>query len=165
MIALPEASYGLIGAGLASLGLVSSPLARKMVGRFTLAQNYQWLALLAIVGLTGVALEWRWWGLLFMAPLGMTMSGLGFMVSYYLNRIVDSRHRATVLSFKGLALNLGYGFTGLLFSGVLKGLQDAAHPDHALAAAFRLLPLWLALAFGLFLLVFWRLGKVTSVRY
>jgi len=38
---------------------------------------------------------------------------LGFIVSYYLNALVDSTHRATVLSFKGVAFNLVYGFISL----------------------------------------------------
>src|SRR5262249_30257804 len=40
LISLPEAIYGLIGAGLGGLGLVVSPLARRMIKAGTLSRNY-----------------------------------------------------------------------------------------------------------------------------
>ena len=48
---------------------------------------------------------------------------LNFFSSHYLNAEVDSSHRATVLSFKGLALNLGFGGISLLYGGILRHLQ------------------------------------------
>jgi hypothetical protein len=36
---------------------------------------------------------------------------------------VDSTLRATVLSFKGLALNLGLGFASLLYTGLVASLR------------------------------------------
>ncbi len=160
LISLPEASYGLIGAGLAGLGFVISPVARRMVRTRSLVENYLILALVTLVGLAGVALQIPLWGVIFIVPLGMAMFALGFMVSYYLNAAVDSHHRATVLSFKGLAFNLGYGFIGLLFALALKAFQDGRRPDHALAEGFRLLPLWLLLTLALLALGFWRKRKL-----
>ena len=158
LIDLPEASFGLVGAALGGLGLVFSPLARWLVRAQSLRANYHLIALVTLLALGGAAFEIPLWGVLFMIPLGGAMTALGFMVSYYLNTLVDSRHRATVLSFKGLAFNLGYGFIGLLFALALQALKQDGHPTHALAAGFRLLPLWLILTFGLFALVFWRRG-------
>ena len=160
LISLPEASYGLIGAGLAGLGLVISPVARRMVRTNTLVGNYAIMALVTFAGLGGVALQIPLWGVIFIVPLGLAMFALGFMVSYYLNAAVDSHHRATVLSFKGLAFNLGYGFIGLLFALVLKSFQDGRRPDHALVEGFRLLPLWLVLTLTLLALGFWQKRKV-----
>ncbi len=161
LIALPEASYGLIGAGLAGLGLVISPVARRLVRTRSLVQNYLLLAVVTLAALGGVALQIPLWGVIFLVPLGLAMFALGFMVSYYLNAAVDSQHRATVLSFKGLAFNLGYGFIGLLFALVLKSFQDGRRPDHALVEGFRLLPLWLGLT--LVLLAFGFRGKLKSL--
>jgi MFS family permease len=160
LISLPEASYGLIGAGLAGLGLVASPVARRMVRTRSLVANYSILAVVTCAALSGLALQYPLWGVIFLVPLGTVMFALGFMVSYYLNAAVDSHHRATVLSFKGLAFNLGYGFIGLLFALVLKSFQEGSRPDHALAQGFRLLPLWLMLTLGLLVLGFWRKRKV-----
>jgi len=156
LIGLPEASYGVIGALMGGLGLVVSPLARRMVRSRSLRGNYLLVALITLAALIGVALEWHHWGVIFIIPLASAMTALGFMVSYYLNALVDSHHRATVLSFKGLAFNLGYGFIGLLFALILKAFQDGRHPGYALAQGFRLLPLWVLLTFALLLLAFWR---------
>jgi hypothetical protein len=165
LVSLPEASFGLIGAGFACLGLVVAPTARWMVRTRSLGANYAMIALFTLASLMGIAAEWRYWGVIFMIPLAAAMTALGFIVSYYLNALVESHHRATVLSFKGLAFNLGYGFVGLLFALVLKAFQDGNHPDHALMQGFRLLPLWLVLTLGLVTLKFWRHWKILHLKY
>jgi len=156
LIELPPASYGLIGAGLGALGLVVSPIARRMVTRNSLIRNYVIIAVITLASLVGVAFRWRFWGVVYMVPLGATMTVLGFMVSYYLNALVDSRQRATVLSFKGLAFNLGYGFISLLFAGVLRASKDGKSAEAALATGLDFLPLWLVLTLVLLTIGFWR---------
>jgi MFS family permease len=145
LIALPEATYGIIGASLGGLGLVISPVARWMVGANSLMRNYVLVAAVTMAALLGVAARWHLWGVIFILPLGAAMMALGFMVSYYLNALVDSHHRATVLSFKGLAFNLGYGFISLLFALVLRAFRDGVPSGNALAEGFEFLPLWLGL--------------------
>ncbi len=117
---------------------------------------------MVLIALIGVALEIPIWGAVFMIPLGATMTALSFMVSYYLNALVDSQHRATVLSFKGLAYNLGYGFIGLLFAMVLKAYQQGGDSTSALAQGFKLLPLWVVLMFVVVLIMFWRKRRVLT---
>jgi MFS family permease len=107
IIDLPEASFGVIGASFGALGLVVSPLARRMVATNSVGRNYGLIAATVLFGLAGVACRWKYWGVVFMVPLCASMMALGYMVSYYLNALVDSSHRATVLSFKGVAFNLG----------------------------------------------------------
>ena len=46
------------------------------------------------------------------------MSLNGFFASFYLNKLADSKERATLLSFKGLCCNLGFGLISLYYSGV-----------------------------------------------
>ena len=48
-----------------------------------------------------------------------------FFTSHYLNRITDSRQRATVLGFKGLAFNLAYGLIGVAFALLIARLRDS----------------------------------------
>jgi hypothetical protein len=43
----------------------------------------------------------------------MTMN---IFISYHLNKQTESHNRATVLSFKGLMFNLGYGSIGILYA-------------------------------------------------
>jgi hypothetical protein len=69
-----------------------------------------------IVGLFGMTFFTPIYGLI---PVVILYSGsymIGFFVSHYLNHITESSRRATVLSFKGLFMNLSYGIIGLLYS-------------------------------------------------
>jgi len=143
LIELPEASFGLIGAAMAGLGMVVSPLARKLVSTGSLLRNYTILAVLTLIGLAGVALKIPFWGVLFAFPLAAAMSALAFFISNTLNALVSSQQRATVLSFKGLIFNLGYGFASLVFALGLRSMRDQGSPDQAFADAIEVLPLWL----------------------
>jgi hypothetical protein len=50
------------------------------------------------------------------------MGLLNFFLSNYLNALVDSSERATVLSFRSLAFNMGYGLVSVLFAALMKHL-------------------------------------------
>jgi MFS family permease len=142
IIHLPEAAFGLIGASIGGLGLLISPLARRLVAKNSVARTYAILALIVVAGLVGVAFRWRYGGVIFLFPLAGAMIALGFVVSYYLNALVDSSHRATVLSFKGVAFNLGYGFISLVFALVLRAVRDGGSTQDAVARGLLFLPLW-----------------------
>ena len=66
-----------------------------------------------------------------------------FLQSHYLNQLVDSKHRATVLSFRGLAVNVSYGFMSIAFALAVTAVEKA-DPTTTQTAAFdwviRLLP-------------------------
>lgn len=143
LIEIPAAAFGLIGATMGGLGLAVSPLARRMVAANSVARNYGILAFIVFGGLIGVSCRWLYWGVLFILPLAGSMMALGYMVSYYLNAIVDSGHRATVLSFKGVAFNLGYGFISLIFALVLKAVRTGGNAEEALGRSLVFLPLWI----------------------
>jgi hypothetical protein len=143
IIELPEASFGLIGATFGGLGFFVSILARRMVKVNTVARNYGLIGITVLAGLVGVAFRWNYWGVVFMLPLAGAMMALGYIVSYYLNALVDSSHRATVLSFKGVAFNLGYGFISLVFALVLRAVRDGGSTQEAVSRGLVFLPLWL----------------------
>ena len=132
LISLPDASFGVIMATLAMLGLIVPKLAEFMTARFSPAQNCGWLALLTILTLLGLTWFIPYLGII---PIAMVMIGLmltAFFTSHYLNEITSSEQRATVLSFKGLAFNLAYGIIGILFAQLIVHLRadlTAAHPD------------------------------------
>ena len=90
------------------------------------------LSCVLMTGLAGITLTIPWFGVFF-AVCAISMMGMvSFQSSFYLNRIVDSSHRATVLSFRGLALNLGLGFASLLYTGLIATIKAAA--DQGLTA-------------------------------
>ena len=126
LLGLPDASFGLIGAGIALLGVGIARLAPTL-GRRTPCFNFALLALLCLLGLAGAVLVLPFGlGLLPVVLLHAVLLLTGFLVSHYLNAITDSVQRATVLSFKGLAFNLGYGALGLLYGGLLALLRERA---------------------------------------
>ncbi len=106
------------------------------------------------LGLGGVALRWPIWGVVFVVPLGMAMSAVAYLVSYYLNAAVPSHQRATVLSFKGLAFNLGYGLVSLAFAGALRALRDGS-PEQTFGRTLPWLPVWLGLTLVVLAVGFW----------
>src|SRR5260370_3400487 len=165
LISLPEVTYGFFGATIGLLALVVAPIARRMVKTNSLAKNYMVLALVAIGALIGVACRWQLWGVLFILPVSAVIIAVGFMSSYYLNALADSDQRATVLSFKGLAFNLVYGFNSLLFALLLHAFRDGTNPEQALAQGLRFLPPWLIFTLIVLGIAFWRRRAVLRQKY
>jgi len=123
VIELPEATFGLIGAGIACLGIFLPRLALKMSERYQPGFNLFVLAVLTFTGLVGMSFFVPIFGLIPAVILFSAMYMTGFFVSNYLNRITESRQRATVLSFKGLSFNLSYGLIGILYSILVASLR------------------------------------------
>ena len=116
LIHLPEASFGLIGSGISVLGIFIPRMALKLAKSRSPGFNLGVTFLITLVALFGMALFVPFAGLLPALFLFCAFYLIGFCASYYLNRITDSDQRATVLSFKGLSLNVGYGLIGILYS-------------------------------------------------
>jgi preprotein translocase subunit SecG len=159
VIGLPVAIFGVLGALLALLGFVVPFLAKKMVAKWSMKTNFTILAAIIFVSLIGAALVWPIYGVVWTIPLGMAMGFTQFFVSHYLNAMVtDSRKRATVLSFRGLAFNLGYGGVGLLFAGLTKYLNHSGgspSSDEVFTKSLAWLP-WYFLATFLLMALFVR---------
>lgn len=128
LIGIPTVWFGVIGAVLGLSGFVVPSIGRRLVERRSIAFNFTLLAVLTGTALAGLSLRLAWYGALFVAQLGVVMGLLGFFVSSYLNALVASSKRATLLSFRGLAFNLGYGLVGVLFAGLLRHLTGSAAP-------------------------------------
>ncbi len=142
LIELPEVLFGVIGAGMALLGFVAAPIARRMVRGGTVSRNFAVLGAVMLSGLVGAAFAVPWWGVVAVIPLGAAFPMLSFFVSHYLNSWTASSLRATVLSFRGVAFNLAYGAAGLLFAA-LTGKLRAALPGAGENAVFAEALLWL----------------------
>lgn len=137
LIELPEWTYGFLGGALGVLGLLIPAAAKYLNARFSMLMNLAFIAFTVFVGLIALIPAWPIYGLLPAMFLMSVMGFLGFTVSRVLHQEADSAKRATVLSVKGLAFNLGYGLFSLGFSGLL-----ASFPDKPAGAAFRSALLW-----------------------
>lgn len=123
IIGVPEALFGILGSALALFGFVVPGIARRMSERQSPLRNLLYTALIILLGLSGMCFAWPWIGIVPALLLFSSMYLTGFFLSNYLNRATSSDQRATVLSFKGLFLNLGYGLIGLLYSPLLAHLR------------------------------------------
>lgn len=136
LIALPEASFGLIGSGIALVGLVVPRIARAMVHHFSPRRNACVVGVIAFVALWGLTLFVPYFGIMPVVLVFIAMMLTSFFTSHYLNEIADSKHRATVLSFKGLAFNAAYGLIGILYAGLMRSLQGSIGEEHSDWASF-----------------------------
>jgi hypothetical protein len=113
LLGIPEACNGIILAGSSVIGIGTALVVEKLAGTLRPSQNLGMVAVFILAGLTGLALQitaWQGWaGVLFVVPFWLGMRSLHYFLSQYLHRVTGSAHRATVISFKGLAMNLAYG--------------------------------------------------------
>ena len=124
IIEIPEAAFGVLGSALALFGFVMPGIARRLSEKRTPLTNLLLNAILILIGLVGMSFAWPWVGIIPALLLFSSMFLIGFFLSHYLNQVTSSEQRATVLSFKGLFLNLGYGLIGVFYSLLLIFLRD-----------------------------------------
>ncbi len=132
LINLPEASFGIIGSAIALLGLVTPKVAEHMAENYSPKTNMLIVFMISGCGLIGLTGFYPYWGLIPVAFIFVALTLVSFLTSHYLNKITASHQRATVLSFKGLAFNLAYGFIGFAFATLIATLKlqnGNAHPD------------------------------------
>ncbi len=125
-IALPEASFGLIGSAVALIGLIVPRIARAMSEHFTIMTNVTVVIVLAFISLWGITLLVPYYGMLPMILVFITMMLTSFFTSTYLNQIAKPEQRATILSYKGLAFNAAYGIIGVLYGGLIVSLRGGS---------------------------------------
>ncbi len=137
LIHIPEWSFGLIGALSGVVGFFIPSVARFLNARFSPLGVLGIAAVGAITALSLLAPAWPWFGvlpsMLLMALLGL----VGFTVNRHLHASAEPSERATLLSVRGLAFNLGYGSFSLGFSMLLAGMRKTVGED-----AFRAALLW-----------------------
>ncbi len=150
-IGIPTPAFGLVSAASALLGLaVASPLRRLALGASARA-NVLVLAACTIVGLIGISVFIPLGGVAFMILLSTVLRMVVFLQSHYLNQLVDSGRRATVLSFRGLAVNVGYGLGCLGFAAATAAYGRIVGAENCFRAVVGLLP-W---GFVLVCVAFW----------
>ncbi len=123
LIELPPAANGVLGSAFAVLGFAAAGMAKRLVGRLPAPAIAILLGGVLCIALFGVCLATPIWGVWVVVPIGLVMPMVQFFLSNYLNAWTGSDLRATVLSFRGVALNLGYGFAGLGFAAITSALR------------------------------------------
>ncbi len=145
LIDIPVSWFGFVGAGMSLIGMVNAIFARYLVSHHSPFFNFMTLSLILMAGLIGLSFAIPYYGVIFAVGAFAMIGMVQFQSSYYINKEVDSGHRATVLSFKGLALNLGLGFASLLYTtyvAVLRTQQEGLVPESELRDAIFLDALW-----------------------
>lgn len=144
-IEIPELFFGVISGGTAVIGLLAAAPMRRLATIRSPRTNFWLLMAVVTLGLAGTALLIPWWGVGFFMLLSLSMRLLMFLQSHYLNQLVDSRHRATVLSFRGLAVNVSYGLMSIAFAAAVTAVERAdprAPPAIAFDRVVQLLPVY-----------------------
>jgi len=116
IIDIPISWFGFIGAGMSLLGIFTARIARYLVENKAPFFNFLVLSSVLLIALIGILFAVPLFGVLFVIGTFATITMVQFQSSFYINRAVESKIRATVLSFKGLALNLGLGIASLLYT-------------------------------------------------
>lgn len=159
LIDLPEWTFGFIGAALGLLGWFVPSFAVRLNQRFGTLASLSIVSGVAWIGLAGLIPAWPVYGILPAMILMTTLGFLGFTVSRALHAEADSARRATVLSVKGLAFNLGYGLFSFGFSRLLASLPAEPRTAALLGALF-----WQVPAFALVMVVLLSWGKILLKR-
>jgi MFS family permease len=146
LLGIPEGFFGLLGAGFAVMGLISAPIAKMLSEKQGKVANFSMLAFITLAGLIGMAVIRSPWAALVMIPIGFSMQASGFFLSRYLNDAVDPANRATVLSFRGLAYNIGYGTLGFLYAMLgtfyTTTVSPTPTPEGVLDLTLKWFPVW-----------------------
>lgn len=123
VIDIPISWFGFIGAGMSLVGIMNAKISRYLVTSHSPIFNFLSLSCVLMLGLIGLSFAVPIYGVLFAVGAFAMMGMVQFQASYYINKEVDSSIRATVLSFKGLALNLGLGIASLLYTAYVAALR------------------------------------------
>ncbi len=163
VIDIPTAFNGWIGAAACLMGFFTAAVLSRMAGRFSPQANFRIVGLLILLGFGGMALAWSWWGLLFAVPFWFAMRALHFFLSQYLNKLIPPADRATALSFRGLAMNTGYGTVMKLFGWQTVFLGSRLHTTDTDAVFTRALTWW-PWIFAAALMLLWPwLGRLRTI--
>jgi MFS family permease len=124
VIELPIASYGLIGSGMALMGVFVPRFARILADKYSPVQNFMFVSAGVLVGFVGLSMAIPYWGIIPTILLYAGIQMTGYFVSRYLNEAAPSEQRATVLSFRGLSTNFFFGTVALMYAGLIASIRS-----------------------------------------
>jgi MFS family permease len=148
-IGLTEASFGIISVAGSLAAFFTTSWMEWLVRNRSARFNFALVIAMIAWGLLVLAHPVRgWWGVLLLAPILLSMRFLQFFLSHYLNEATPSSHRATVLSFRGMTMNLAYGgvtmFFGWQTAWLAKQMHTGSERLEVFGAALTWWPWWFA---------------------
>lgn len=153
-IQVPPWAWGFMGASAGLLGMITPELAKWLDKRFTAPLALSWVGVIALVGLAGVGLTIPYWGVIPSILCMSCFSLFTFISDNNLHKLVDSSRRATILSVKGMALNLGYGIASLIFAQAVVYAKRPEIAEGREESGFSTVLSWQPWVFSVLLLVY-----------
>ncbi|WP_322804057.1 MFS transporter [Vibrio alfacsensis] len=123
-IDIPIIYFGFIGAGISLLQIVFAGQSRRLAERIAPKKFIVIMGLATMATYYWISLGWSIYGVIPALILIFIVMTVNIFISYHLNKKTESHNRATVLSFKGLMFNLGYGLIGILYAYYYKLLSQ-----------------------------------------
>ncbi|ORT51177.1 MFS transporter [Vibrio sp. qd031] len=115
-IDIPIIYFGFIGAGVSILQILLAGQSRRLAESIPPKPFIFGMGLATIASYYWISLGWSIYGVIPVLLLIFIIMTMNIFISYHLNKKTESHNRATVLSFKGLMFNLGYGSIGILYA-------------------------------------------------
>ncbi|MEM7700224.1 MAG: MFS transporter [Verrucomicrobiota bacterium] len=129
VIGYEPAQLGLISVAGSAAGILAAMLGEHLIRRFGPGFNFRFLSILVFIGVLSLAFPIQYWSVMFLPTLWIGMRLLHYFLSNYLNRVTNAENRATVLSFRGLSMNLSYGLLTWLYGKQTYYLREGRELD------------------------------------
>lgn len=152
--------FGLISVAGSLSGIASAAIGARLIISRQPGFNFALLSWLVLIGLVSLAWPIPYWSVLFLPTLWLAMRLLHFFLSNYLNRVTPSENRATVLSFRGLTMNLSYGLVTWGYAMQTHFLRGDAMGEDASHAVFAEAVAWWWVYFVVVLAGLWLYRRV-----
>ncbi|EEX93555.1 hypothetical protein VIOR3934_13372 [Vibrio orientalis CIP 102891 = ATCC 33934] len=123
-IDIPILYFGFIGAGISVLKILLAGQSRRLAESIAPKNFILIMGLATMATYYWISLGWSIYGVIPALVLIFIIMTMNIFISYHLNKKTESHNRATVLSFKGLMFNLGYGLIGGLYAYYYKLLSQ-----------------------------------------
>ena len=123
-IDIPIIYFGLIGAGISLLKILLAGQSRRLAESMAPKKFIVVMGLATMATYYWISLGWSIYGVIPALLLIFIIMTMNIFISYHLNKKTESHNRATVLSFKGLMFNLGYGSIGILYAYYYKLISE-----------------------------------------
>ncbi|WP_186174796.1 MFS transporter [Vibrio jasicida] len=123
-IDIPIIYFGLIGAGISLLQIIFAGQSRRLAESMAPKTFILVMGIATMATYYWISLGWSIYGVIPALILIFIIMTMNIFISYHLNKKTESHNRATVLSFKGLMFNLGYGLIGMLYAYYYKLLSQ-----------------------------------------